>query len=1529
MVDLNKILHQAFSRPSALTAFNRWLKTLASRGAEGATSALSLAMLVFLVQEARANASVSAESEESVAPEAASLDTIRQLFDAPGRSAGAVAGVEYSDIALAVSEIYAAYEAELAVVEGELVADAADAAGMDQGAEMAVLDGHLQDAGQYAALSPELDMSGGSSDAPVQPAQEESEDRGFLPFLFFGAGVAIASQQPTAAAPVSTNNAPKVSASLAQSVTEGSDSVTLNLLQGASDVDTGDTLSLTGVTYQVGAAAATGTIPAGLSLSDKGVLSVDPTNAEFKRLAKGEELTIKVSYTITDGKGGTVTQTASITITGEHNYYSSGGYAADGYISGATVFQDLNGNGKWDEGEPKGTTDANGKFAINLVEGSAATLIVTGGTDISTKIAFTGVLKAPPGSSVVTPLTTMIQALIESSGLSLDVAKEVVTKAYSLDASKDLLNFDPFSVENQNDPATFAFQKANIFIASVMTAGASMLSSAGELSSGEAYLKMASAISSLLDGRFVPADDGYGYGEYEDAASIKSLLEKAAGEAGIQDEALERFNTVSTEASIAIANSTRALVGAVDYDKLLVEQTKAQSTLVEAIEKAVDEGAPDNLTSELQHPIEISDKLTFTPDGIAQLNLLQGAQDPDASHVLSLTGLTYKVGDADATSSIPDGLSLSSAGVLTVDPSNAAFKALGQGQTREIIVSYTITDGEGSTVPQTARIIITGTNDAPTVSGSLTPAAAEGVDGYVLNLLQGASDVDGDTLSLENLTYKVGEADATGVIPAGLRLNEGLLTVDPSNAAFKPLGEGQTQTIVVSYTIIDGKGGTVERETTITITGTNDAPTVAAVLSAAATEAASSSVTLDLLSGASDVDATDTSLSLSGVTYQVGTATASSAVPAGLSLSEVGVLTIDPTNAAFNALTARQTQIITVRYSISDGKGGTVDQTATVTITGAAQTAVIFLASAQALHSANTFYSDDDNVTVDVTSSAISDAGGLSGLNLKNLGALGVDVMDIDGSATNAPLHIDSAAAKAMSSNDMRFAQGDTITLDATAVELAAADGVASAYNGTSSGSYLVGSLDSAVNGMSHGLSLSALGTLGVDVIDIGGSATSAGNVQLHIDSADTLAMSDAGLSFAAGDTITLDATADEFATAYRDSFAYDGTSSASYLMGSLATAVSSMPHGLSLSALGALGVDVIDIGGSATSAGNVQLHIDSADALGMSDAGLSFAAGDTITLDVKLESGAYADNGNGNGSHLASSLGAEDNIGGLTLSKLVGLGVDVIDVVGNDGTAGDFTAHISAAESRVAFDAGLVFNSQDDILLRITSEDLVLGSKATVLADVVNLNIETGVDSVQFADGTAIALSGDQGLVELLMGLTSDDAGEYDLVAGVVVNQSADFTVSDSMVKALLDAGLFTADAASTIKVDATADTEGHVATTLAQLADIGADQVEVAGDVAYIDLGDVDAQALNDLFTSFIDNQTQDLVIGVNGDAVSTGLLLTSEQEAALASIIEDNAAELSDMGIDKVYVADVDGTDLTLGLEHFRELQLNQSA
>jgi hypothetical protein len=337
MSNFSKIFQQALPRPSALSALARWVKSLSGRGAEGATSALSLAMLVFLVQEARANAPVSAQGASSALPEGSSLDTVQQLFDAEGRSAGAVAGIAYSDIVQAVSQIYAVYEAELAHGDDAVRADAVDTAAMESGSEIAVLDSYVQEAVQYAALPPEMVGMDGGADAPAAP-KEADDDRGFLPFVFFGAGVVLAGTQPSSSAP-----APSL------------------------------------------------------------------------------------------------------------QYYSSSGYAADGYISGATVFQDLNGNGKWDEGEPKGTTDANGKFSINLVLNSKATLIVTDGIDLSTGLKFTGVLKAPPGSSVVTPLTTMIQALIESGNgqISLEEAKAIVTKAYSLDPQKDILNFDPFSADKK------------------------------------------------------------------------------------------------------------------------------------------------------------------------------------------------------------------------------------------------------------------------------------------------------------------------------------------------------------------------------------------------------------------------------------------------------------------------------------------------------------------------------------------------------------------------------------------------------------------------------------------------------------------------------------------------------------------------------------------------------------------------------------------------------------------------------------------------------------------------------------------------------------------------------------------------------------------------------------------------------------------------------------------------------------------------------------------------------------------------
>ena len=142
------------------------------------------------------------------------------------------------------------------------------------------------------------------------------------------------------------------------------------------------------------------------------------------------------------------------------------GFVIDGYISNATVFRDTNGNSVLDDGEVSTTTNAQGEFTLG---GDPNTPIVSvGGTDISTGLPFAGTLTAPAGSTVVTPVTTLVQRLIEldeSGETTVEQAITIVNEALGLDEASDLLNEDP--IESGND-ALFA---AGAKIANVVTVG--------------------------------------------------------------------------------------------------------------------------------------------------------------------------------------------------------------------------------------------------------------------------------------------------------------------------------------------------------------------------------------------------------------------------------------------------------------------------------------------------------------------------------------------------------------------------------------------------------------------------------------------------------------------------------------------------------------------------------------------------------------------------------------------------------------------------------------------------------------------------------------------------------------------------------------------------------------------------------------------------------------------------------------------------------------------------------------------------
>ncbi|MEN9395927.1 MAG: hypothetical protein RLZ81_457 [Pseudomonadota bacterium] len=199
----------------------------------------------------------------------------------------------------------------------------------------------------------------------------------------------------------------------------------------------------------------------------------------------------------------------------------------------------------------------------------------------------------------------------------------------------------------------------------------------------------------------------------------------------------------------------------------------------------------------------------------------------------------------------------------------------------------------------------------------------------------------GDTLSVTGWT---GGALGTAIAPATLSgatvtLNaDGSYVVDASGA--DALAAGQTVVQTFTYTVLQTNVDGTSSHTasfTVTITGTNDAPTVSAFSNGAVTEdAATPDLTTTVSVDFSDADLSDT-LSYSAVKASGslgGSLTLLSADDSGATAAGSVSYTYSVPNSATQFLAAGQTASETFTISAADGHGGSVSQTVTVTITG-------------------------------------------------------------------------------------------------------------------------------------------------------------------------------------------------------------------------------------------------------------------------------------------------------------------------------------------------------------------------------------------------------------------------------------------------------------------------------------------------------------------------------------------------------------------------------------------------------------------
>ncbi|MES2339627.1 MAG: VCBS domain-containing protein [Pseudomonadota bacterium] len=386
------------------------------------------------------------------------------------------------------------------------------------------------------------------------------------------------------------------------------------------------------------------------------------------------------------------------------------------------------------------------------------------------------------------------------------------------------------------------------------------------------------------------------------ATTGDTIKDFASGDDKLDLSALNAFLTGSGPAKLLWNGSTGTTHGVWASGGIVYADLNGDATADVAIKVEGAVGAMD-FVGVNHSPTGVNESLAANEDS-SYIGTVANETDPDGDV------LTYTLNGP-----APAGFALAANGGYTFNAGVAAYQTLAAGATATLIIPYTVSDGLGATGTATLTIVVTGTNDAPVVTGAVTGSATEDGAGATLSALANASDVDiGNSLSVVGVP---------AALPAGVSYNAltKSFTLDPADAAYQSLAQGASTTVTVAYGVSDGTA-TTPASVSWTVAGTNDAPTVTGAVTTTLSED-DAPATVALLAGASDID---TGAVIHATAYSVTSGNA-----AGLSL--VGD-TVVVNTAAYQYLQSGGAEVVTVSYAVTDEFGGSVAQTATITITG-------------------------------------------------------------------------------------------------------------------------------------------------------------------------------------------------------------------------------------------------------------------------------------------------------------------------------------------------------------------------------------------------------------------------------------------------------------------------------------------------------------------------------------------------------------------------------------------------------------------
>ncbi|WP_058664106.1 retention module-containing protein [Achromobacter xylosoxidans] len=678
---------------------------------------------------------------------------------------------------------------------------------------------------------------------------------------------------------------------------------------------------------------------------------LDNDSAKVQALTEGQKVTETITVTVDDGNGGTATQVITVDITGT-NDAAVITPSKPGDDKG-TVQEDttLTANGKLDivdkdagqasfkpqtdfQGQyGKFSIDANGNWSFKLDNDAKAiqqlgakehlteafTVTSADGTTSQVIITINGTNDAPTVSGTATGAVKEDGTNITSGQLTKHDVDTNDTHTWSLN-NDGKGQYGSFTLD-QNGKWTYKLDNANPDVKALkdgehLTDTITVTVDDGH--GGKATQVITITVDGTSDGAVItPSKPGDDKGTVQEDTTLTAsgkldVVDPDAGEAVFrpQTDFQGQYGKFSIDAN---GNWSFKL----DNDATAIQQLGAKEHLTETFTVTSADGT--------------AGKVVITINGTNDAPTVSGtatgavAEDGTTTTSGQLTKTDVDVNDKHTWSLNNEGKG--QYGTFTVDQNgkwtyvldndSAKVQALTEGQKVTDTITVTVDDGNGGTATQVITIDITGTNDAPTISGTATGTVQE--DG---NLTTGGkldvTDKDAGEATFNPQTDAKGDHGKFSIDANGNWKYE----LDNDDPKVQALAVDEKLTETFTVTTADGTKSTI----TVTIDGTNDDPKLSGKTDGAVAEDGTTSATGKL--DVTDVDTSDThtwTVSNEGK-GQYGTFT----------VDENGKWTyvLDNDSARVQALTEGQKVTDTITVTVDDGNGGTATQVITVDITG-------------------------------------------------------------------------------------------------------------------------------------------------------------------------------------------------------------------------------------------------------------------------------------------------------------------------------------------------------------------------------------------------------------------------------------------------------------------------------------------------------------------------------------------------------------------------------------------------------------------